>query len=62
MAAGVEINEMAARAGISPRYLSHLETGSRRHPKPGPYTRLRNALNATDEELLAPHEEPPPKE
>ncbi|MFF7022955.1 helix-turn-helix transcriptional regulator [Streptomyces klenkii] len=53
MRAGVAMSELARRAGISRRYLNHLELGSRHRMRPGPYLALRNALNATDEELLA---------
>lgn len=51
---GLEISELAERAGISRRYLSHLETGTRRHPRPKRYMALRAALNVTDDRLLAP--------
>ncbi|MEW2578422.1 helix-turn-helix transcriptional regulator [Streptomyces syringium] len=53
MRAGVEMSELAERAGISRRYLNHLELGSRHRMRPGFYTALRDALNATDEDLLA---------
>lgn len=54
MNAGLEISELAERAGISRRYLSHLENGTRSHPRPKRYTALRKALNVTDDRLLAP--------
>ncbi|MGW7087620.1 helix-turn-helix domain-containing protein [Streptomyces sp. NPDC054871] len=62
MAAGVELADLAEAAGISRRYLSHIENGTRKHPRPGPYQRLRKALGANEEELLAPPETPPQKE
>jgi transcriptional regulator with XRE-family HTH domain len=51
--AGLEISELADRAGISRRYLSHLENGTRRHMRPRRYTALRTALNVTNGRLLA---------
>lgn len=57
MQAGLEISELAERAGISRRYLSHLETGTRTRMRPSTFARLRTALNITDERLrLAPTE------
>ncbi|MET8377955.1 helix-turn-helix domain-containing protein [Streptomyces microflavus] len=61
-AAGLETSELAERAGISRRYLSHLENGTRQHMKPGPYARLRLALGVAEDDLLTPPEVPPPKE
>lgn len=61
-AAGVETSELAERAGISRRYLSHLENGTRSRMRPGPYTRLRQALDVDETDLLTPPEVPPPKE
>lgn len=59
MQAGLEISELAERAGISRRYLSHLETGSRTRMRPSTFARLRTALKATDDRLrLAPTETP----
>ncbi|MFJ1647919.1 helix-turn-helix domain-containing protein [Streptomyces sp. NPDC088258] len=55
MQAGFEVTELAAVVGITASYLRKLERGARKHMRPGPYTRLRAALNATDDELLAPH-------
>ncbi|MBQ1164524.1 hypothetical protein KBZ21_41820, partial [Streptomyces sp. A73] len=46
---------------ISHRYLSHLETGSRRRMSPTRYVALRTALHATDEELLSTEEPFPPR-
>ncbi|NUL13265.1 helix-turn-helix domain-containing protein [Streptomyces lunaelactis] len=55
MQAGLEISELAERAGISRRYLSHLENGTRTRMRPRRYVALRTALNTTDECLrLAP--------
>ncbi|WP_420032318.1 helix-turn-helix domain-containing protein [Streptomyces sp. cg28] len=62
MAAGLELAELAEKAGISRRYLSHIENGTRRNPRPARYQRLRKALGANETELLAPPEPPPPKE
>lgn len=59
MQAGLETSELAERAGISTRYLNHLENGTRTCMRPRRYVDLRTALDsavgATDEELLAPH-------
>ncbi|KOT94538.1 hypothetical protein ADK70_12785 [Streptomyces rimosus subsp. pseudoverticillatus] len=57
MAAGLETAELAERAGISRRYLNHLETGYRKHMRPGRYAALRTALGLPpgDKRLLAPH-------
>lgn len=54
MQLGLEAHELAAKAGISRRYLNHLENGTRTHMRPRRYADLRAALNATDEDLLAP--------
>ncbi|WP_372344630.1 helix-turn-helix domain-containing protein [Streptomyces sp. KL116D] len=62
MAAGLELAELAERAGISRRYLSHIENGTRNRMRPARYQRLRQALGAHEEELLAPPETDPPKE
>ncbi|MBQ1167194.1 helix-turn-helix transcriptional regulator, partial [Streptomyces sp. A73] len=56
MAAGIEMKDLAERSGNSHRYLSHLETGSRRRRSPTRYVALRTALHATDEELLSTEE------
>lgn len=61
-AAGVEVADMAETAGISRRYLSHIENGTRTRMRPERYQRLRTALGATQKELLAPPETPPQKE
>ncbi|WP_267882012.1 helix-turn-helix domain-containing protein [Streptomyces sp. NRRL F-6674] len=47
---------MAERAGISRRYLSHLENGTRSRMRPAAYARLRQALGAAENELLASKE------
>ncbi|MFB7707981.1 helix-turn-helix domain-containing protein [Streptomyces sp. NPDC056105] len=62
MAAGVEVADLAEQAGISRRYLSHIENGTRTRMRPARYQRLRQALGANEAELLAPPETPPPKE
>lgn len=54
MAAGLETSELAERARISRRYLSHLENGTRSHMRPSSYAALRTALDVTDDRLLAP--------
>lgn len=54
MEMGMEAHELAAKARISRRYLNHLENGTRTHMRPRRYTDLRTALEATDEDLLAP--------
>lgn len=51
---GMEARELAAKAGISRRYLNHLENGTRKHMRPHKYVDLRTALQATDTDLLAP--------
>ncbi|MGA4864172.1 helix-turn-helix domain-containing protein [Streptomyces lavendulocolor] len=62
MQAGLEISDLAAAAGISRRYLSHLENGTRNRMRPRRYTALRAALKSTDERLLAPQRTDTPKE
>ncbi|MFJ8023327.1 helix-turn-helix domain-containing protein [Streptomyces sp. NPDC096311] len=64
MRAGMSRSDLAAVVGISPRYVAHLEKGTRRHMGPRPYQRLRAALGATDERLTAqarPTEPQPPE-
>lgn len=51
MDAGMSRVQLAAAAGISRRYLCHLENGTRTHMSPPPYVALRTALNTTDEHL-----------
>jgi len=54
MQMGLEVRELATKTGISRRYLSHLENGTRTHMRPRRYTVLRTALDVTDDYLLAP--------
>lgn len=61
MQAGLTRNELARQAGISRRYLCHLENGTRKQMSPPPYIALRQALNATDSRLLAPPRPIPPE-
>ncbi|MEV6696292.1 helix-turn-helix domain-containing protein [Streptomyces sp. NPDC051453] len=56
MQAGLEVTDLAVAAGITNSYLRKIERGVRKHVGPGPYTRLRAALKATDDELLDPTE------
>jgi transcriptional regulator with XRE-family HTH domain len=51
MQAGLTQTELARQAGISPRYVSHLENGTRNRMSPPRYIALRQALKATDERL-----------
>ncbi|MFB7244568.1 helix-turn-helix domain-containing protein [Streptomyces populi] len=59
MNAGINVQQLADQIGITANYLRKLERGTRKHLTPGPYTRLRAALDATEDELLAPHSDPP---
>lgn len=59
MQAGMEVQQLADRAGITASYLRKLERGDRTRMRPGNYQALRAALNATETELLAPHPDPP---
>jgi transcriptional regulator with XRE-family HTH domain len=64
MQAGLSTAELARHAGISRRYLGHLETGYRTRMRPGPYQRLRTALGlpADSEHILqTPPQDPPEK-
>lgn len=64
MQAGITQTELARRTGITPRYVSHLENGTRCRMTPEPYIALRTALNATDERLRRTpprHTEDPPE-
>lgn len=61
MSQGLSVQEAAGAAGISRSYLQRLETGIRERMGPARYIRLRAALNATDEQLSPPPEEPPEK-
>lgn len=58
MEAGLEVKDLAAAVGVSDSYIRKLETGARRRMKPGPYSKLRLALQADRKELLAPHRGP----
>jgi transcriptional regulator with XRE-family HTH domain len=64
MQAGLTRAELADLVGITPRYVGHLERGTRRCMGPKSYKRLREALKATDERLTQPARptEPDPPE
>jgi transcriptional regulator with XRE-family HTH domain len=59
MQAGLGVQQLAEAVGITDSYLRKLERGDRKHLSPSYYVRLRAALKATDEELLAPTEDNP---
>jgi transcriptional regulator with XRE-family HTH domain len=60
MNAGMDVQQLADKVGITDSYLRKLERGDRTRMKPGPYQALRAALNANESELLrAPHPNPP---
>ncbi|MBR8638699.1 helix-turn-helix transcriptional regulator [Streptomyces tuirus] len=59
MNAGMEVQQLADLVGITANYLRKVERGVRTRMRPGPYQALRAALNATEDELLAPHPDPP---
>ncbi|MFE2073658.1 helix-turn-helix transcriptional regulator [Streptomyces misionensis] len=59
MQAGMSRSELADAAGISHRYVCHLENGTRRHMSPKPYIALRTALKATDARLRPAPPDPP---
>jgi transcriptional regulator with XRE-family HTH domain len=63
--AGLSRAELAERVGVTPRYVAHLENGTRRHMRRPPYLALRTALKASDERLRRqpprPTEDPPPE-
>lgn len=59
MTAGMEVQQLAAKAGITASYLRKLERGARTRMKPATYVRLRAALRANKTELLAPHQDHP---
>lgn len=59
---GLETSELAERAGISQRYLNHLENGTRTRMRPRRYAALRSALEAGETLLLAPQRPTPNKE
>lgn len=60
-AAGLEVADLAEQAGISRRYLSHIENGTRPRMRPTRYQRLRQALGANADQILAPPETSPPE-
>lgn len=51
---GLEMTDLAELTGISRRYLSHLENGTRTRMRPSRYKALRTALDADTQDLLAP--------
>ncbi|MFE7485558.1 helix-turn-helix domain-containing protein [Streptomyces sp. NPDC057552] len=53
MQMGLEMSELAERVGISRRYLSHLENGTRTRMRPRRYAALCKQLNASTDDLLA---------
>ena len=60
MNAGMDVQQLADKVGITDSYLRKLERGVRTRMKPGPYQALRAALNANENELLRdPHPNPP---
>ena len=59
MNAGMDAQQLADQVGITANYLRKVERGVRTRMRPGPYQALRAALNATEDELLAPHTDPP---
>jgi transcriptional regulator with XRE-family HTH domain len=59
MQAGLETREAAKRAGISRRYLNHLENGYRTRMRPATYAGLLKALGIQQEDhqlLIHPRE------
>ncbi|MEU5976292.1 helix-turn-helix transcriptional regulator [Streptomyces sp. NPDC047315] len=56
--AGLDVRTLAEQIGCTPSYLRKLERGDRNRMSPRLYVRLRAALAATDEDLLADSEEP----
>lgn len=61
--AGLKRAELAELIGVTPRYIAHLENGTRQRMRRPPYFALRAALKATDERLKRtpprPTEDPP---
>lgn len=61
--AGLKRAELAELVGVTPRYIAHLENGTRQRMRKPPYVALRAALKATDERLRRtpprPTEDPP---
>lgn len=58
MQAGIEVQQLADEVGCTANYLRKLERGARTRMSPSKYVRLRAALSATDDDLLAPHRGP----
>ncbi|MDX3230533.1 helix-turn-helix transcriptional regulator [Streptomyces sp. ME19-01-6] len=61
MQAGLSAPQLAALVGVTASYIRKLETGVRECMGPSSYIRLRAVLSATDDELLAPTEDPTTK-
>ncbi len=60
MNAGMDVQQLADKVGITANYLRKVERGVRTRMRPGPYQALRAALNADKDELLStPHTNPP---
>ncbi|MFF7147565.1 multiprotein-bridging factor 1 family protein [Streptomyces griseoaurantiacus] len=60
MNAGMDVQQLADKVGVTANYLRKVERGVRTRMRPGPYQALRAALNAdTDELLRTPHTNPP---
>lgn len=51
MQAGRSTNDVAQAAGISQRYLNHLENGYRNHMRPASYVRLHAALGLGPDDM-----------
>lgn len=64
MGLGINIAQLAARAGLSDSYLRQLELGHKRNMRPPAYTALRTALGLKpdDARILAPIQGPPDRE
>ncbi|WAL93922.1 helix-turn-helix domain-containing protein [Streptomyces sp. Je 1-369] len=62
MQAGMTRKQLAAAAGLSRRYLCHLENGTRDRMSPPLYIALRAALDTTDERLSPRPTEAVPQE
>lgn len=63
--AGLKRSELADLVGVTPRYIAHLENGTRRCPRRPTYIALRVALKTTDERITRqpprPTEADPPE-
>jgi len=59
MNAGMTVRHLADLVGITDSYLRKLERGVRTRMGPDLYQALRAALRANEDELLAPHLNPP---